>query len=127
MSTLAQQGKAHLLWRDAFFRATGEVPSNNKLLIEVISRSKNPQKTVKIEGKKKIARKLPKSSTGGAGKVSGNGKTKDKSSDRKTRRKLVNKKKKGDSNKKPSGKGAVKREARKKIIRKVKKEKMPEL
>jgi hypothetical protein len=124
LSTLAQQGKAHLLWRDAFFRATGEVPSNNKLLLDIVNRAKGAKLSSRTEEKKKIGRKLPKSSA--RGKSSG-GKTTYKPSDKK-KRKLISKKIKGDSKSKQSRRAAMKKDARKKIIsKKEKKEKAPEL
>jgi hypothetical protein len=124
ISTLALQGKAHLLWRDAFFRATGEVPSNNKMLLEIVNRPKGHKSSSRTDGKNKIGRKLPKSSARG---MSSGGKTTDKPSDKK-KRKLISKKKKGDSKSKPSRRTAMKKDARKKFLnKKEKKEKAPEL
>jgi hypothetical protein len=125
ISTLALQGKAHLLWRDAFFRATGEVPSNNKMLLEIVNRPKGHKSSSRTDGKNKIGRKLPKSSARG---MSSGGKTTDKPSDKKKKRKLISKKKKGDSKSKPSRRTAMKKDARKKFLnKKEKKEKAPEL
>ncbi len=34
MSEIGKQAEPHLLWRSAFFRATGDVPPSNKFLLK---------------------------------------------------------------------------------------------
>ena len=116
-----------MLWRDAFFRATGEVPSNNKMLLEVVARGTKSKSNLKSEGKNKIGRKLPKSNSA-RGKGSVNDKTADKLSEKRKKRKLLQKKKKGDTKSKPTRRTAMKKNAKKKIInKKGDKDKAPEL
>ena len=65
-SMLAQQVVPHLLWREAFFQATGETPSNNAVLLSSLAKApdishdalsgtaaeESNTKTAQVEGKK---------------------------------------------------------------------------
>jgi len=41
LTLLSKQAAAHILWRDAFFRATGEAPSKNDFLIRTVHAAQN--------------------------------------------------------------------------------------
>ena len=42
---LVKQAECHLMWRDAFFRATGERPSNNLFLLSAVQSHQQTQIT----------------------------------------------------------------------------------
>lgn len=61
MSILKEQVVPHLLWRKAYFKGTGEVPSNNAVLLSCLTHSSIESTTSVIEQSPKKSSKILKS------------------------------------------------------------------